>query len=292
MADLQRYISRELSHFVGGRKAEEEQYQLLLHVLRTGWLLHKPFDPNQPRTARLDFSRPISRDKTIDYEVVCFCDIPISDLAIHVGKYSKFGLAFKKEFLIDKGACPVFYVPNDSPVPIQPDDLFPLVDFVDRINEARGKGIVHRGLYFDASVRAILDLIVALDTFCWDDEANRYFKGVDASVFQDRFGQLLGLSNAQVAAVGNALKGKAEASRTIRRCTDFLVNWVFTFTKCFDAKQSFDHADNYYMEREWRIGNNVQFALSDVARVFFPASYATRFRADVPSYIGQITFID
>ena len=224
--------------------------------------------------------------------MVCFCDIPSSDLAIHVHKYSKFGLAFKKEFSIDKGACPVFYVANESPVPIAPDQLFAPGDFSDRINEARAKGIVHRGLYFDTSVRAILDLLVALDTFCCDED-DRYFKGTDPpDTFRGRFAYLLGLSPAQVAAVETALKDKPEASRTIRRCTDFLLNWVFTFTKCFDAKQSFEHEDNYYMEREWRIGDNVQFALNDVSRVFFPASYAARFRADLPPYIGQIIFVD
>src|ERR1700730_8093442 len=128
MIDVQRYVSSELSHFVGKDKPEQEQYQLLVYILKTGWLLHKPFDPTQPRTARLDFSRPISADKTIDYEVVCFCDIPSSDLAIHVRKYSKFGLAFKKEFLIEKGACPVFYVANEGPIPAQ--QLFSPGDFL------------------------------------------------------------------------------------------------------------------------------------------------------------------
>jgi len=60
----------------------------------------------------------------------------------------------------------------------------------------------------------------------------------------------------------------------------------------FSQLSSFEDEANYYMEREWRIGANVQFALSDVARIFFPASYAERFRVDMPSYFGQITFID
>ena len=52
MVDVQRYVSSELSHFVGKDKTEEEQqYQLLLHILKTGWLLHAPFDPTRPRTA-------------------------------------------------------------------------------------------------------------------------------------------------------------------------------------------------------------------------------------------------
>jgi hypothetical protein len=120
MVDLQRYVSNELSHFVGRCQPEEDQYQLLLRILRAGLLMHKPFNLAQQRTLRFNFSQP---DEITD-DVICFCDIPTSDLAIHVRKYSKFGLAFKKEFLIDKGACPVFYVANESLVPIGSDELF------------------------------------------------------------------------------------------------------------------------------------------------------------------------
>ena len=105
----QRYVSSELSHFVGKGKTEEEQYQLLVDkILKSGWITYVPHDPSQPRTAHLDLSKPISTDDVIKYQVVCFCDIPTSDLAIHVRKYSKFGLAFKKEFLIERGLAPSF----------------------------------------------------------------------------------------------------------------------------------------------------------------------------------------
>ena len=33
-------------------------------------------------------------------------------------------------------------------------------------------------------------------------------------------------------------------------------------------------------------------SLDDVARVFFPSSYAKRFRAEMPDYTGQISFVD
>jgi len=289
VVEMQRYVSSELSHFVGRGKAEEEQYKLLLDILRTGWLTYAPHDPTQPRTASLDFSRPISKDEVIKYQVVCFCDIPDTDLAIHVKKYGRFGLAFKKDFLIARGACPVFYVANETPVPAS--QIFKQVDFLDRIIAAREKGYVDRALYFDTSVRAILDLLAALDELCCDD-GDRYFKGFPASDFKPRFAQLMGLSPEHMSAVETALKGNQQALSTVRILTDFLLNYVFTFMKCFDAKRSFEDEANYYMEREWRIGANVQFALSDVARVFFPPSYAERFRADMPSYMGQISFID
>jgi abortive phage resistance protein AbiGi (putative antitoxin) len=289
MAHTQRYVSSELSHFVGKGMPVEEQYQLLVQkILKTGWLTYAPHDPTLPRTANLDLSRPISTDDAIKSQVVCFCDIPEAELAIHVGKYSKFGLAFRKEFLIERGACPVFYVANEGPIPVQ--QLFGPGDFLDRIKAAKAKGYVNRALYFDTSVRGILDLVAALDALCCE-ENERYFKGVSSSEFKTRFCQLLGLSSAQVASVEAALRGNTQAHQTTRMCADSLLNYVFTFMKCFDAKRSFDDEANYYMEREWRIGNNIQFTLHDVSRVFFPSSYARRFRADLPTYIGQISFI-
>jgi hypothetical protein len=45
---------------------------------------------------------------------ICFCDIPVTDLEIHMNKYSRFGLSFLKRFLIAKGANPVMYVAENS----------------------------------------------------------------------------------------------------------------------------------------------------------------------------------
>ena len=46
--------------------------------------------------------------------IVCFCDIPQSDLALHMDKYSRFGIAFRKDFLIEHGVTPVMYVPHNG----------------------------------------------------------------------------------------------------------------------------------------------------------------------------------
>ena len=45
---------------------------------------------------------------------ICFCDIPVTDLEIHMNKYSHFGLSFLKRFLIGKGANPAMYVAESS----------------------------------------------------------------------------------------------------------------------------------------------------------------------------------
>ena len=49
-------------------------------------------------------------------DCVCFADIPKSELQIHISKYSKFGIAFKKLFLAEKEANPVFYIENNSSI--------------------------------------------------------------------------------------------------------------------------------------------------------------------------------
>jgi hypothetical protein len=110
---LQRYISKELTHFVGRGLSEEEQYSFLVDsILKSGWLRHSPravvpgptevlqsggvslsIAPNDPDIPPGELYKP---------QVVCFCDIPVSDLEIHIRKYSPFGLSFLKPFLVEK----------------------------------------------------------------------------------------------------------------------------------------------------------------------------------------------
>lgn len=124
----QRYVSDELTHFVGrtlreevgdDEEREERRYELLSKVLRTGELLAiGPWlgDPEK----RPKVSRSVSWDPTQDLtgmftaSVVCFCDIPVDDVRIHMDKYSEFGLAFSREFLLQNGANPVLYLANDA----------------------------------------------------------------------------------------------------------------------------------------------------------------------------------
>lgn len=291
MPPPQRYVSPELSHFVGSKsKSDEQQYDILVNkILKPGQLTYPPHDPTLPRTAKLDLSKPISTDDLIKYQVVCFCDIPESELAIHVRKYGKFGLAFRKEFLVGKGASPVFYIANEAPVPAT--EVFCPDDFRDRVEEARKLGPLNKALYFDTSARGLFDLLAALDAiFCKEDE--RYIKGISADECKKRLAVLMGLTNEQIASAEAIVKGNSQSAKTIKMCIDFLINGVFTNMKCFNATKSFHDSDNYYMEREWRIGDNVKFDLDDVIRVFLPSSYAKRFRMELPTYTGQLSFVD
>jgi hypothetical protein len=111
----QRYVSPELTHFVGRRLSEDQQYSLLGNdILKAGWLMHPPIDGPQPNEV-LRGSPLVGGSRTPDVDnteaaysqVICFCDIPVTDLEIHMTKYSRFGLSFLKPFLVDKGANPV-----------------------------------------------------------------------------------------------------------------------------------------------------------------------------------------
>jgi len=134
----QRYISNKLTHFVGRADGGDEpkQYALLAKIIRDGELrvamltlvqggasksatkyppeLRKPGDLRPSAVAGTDGSLVLG-DMYARY-CVCFCDIPTSDLALHMERYSRFGLAFSKGYLVQHGASPVFYVARDADI--------------------------------------------------------------------------------------------------------------------------------------------------------------------------------
>ncbi|WP_068673346.1 abortive infection system antitoxin AbiGi family protein [Oceanobacillus sp. Castelsardo] len=106
---IQRYVSKELTHFVGRHKPEQERFNLLMDIIKSGWLLHKDIGENikiNPNAHGLE-------DIVIP-GITCFADIPINDLSLHMEKYSNFGLAFKKDILVEKGANPVYYLATNG----------------------------------------------------------------------------------------------------------------------------------------------------------------------------------
>lgn len=112
------YVSPDLTHFVGRGRDPEAQYQLLRKILRGGWLTHPPHHPG-PTSGNHATRRGglISTNDLYIEEIICFCDIPKDKCRIHMHKYGEFGISFSKEFLIARGASPVFYVANSSMVP-------------------------------------------------------------------------------------------------------------------------------------------------------------------------------
>ncbi len=147
---LQRYVSDELAHFVGRRHLghQEAQYDLLLKILTDGQL----HPGGAEEYAGLEMWSAIGQSHLCDEDmffppVVCFCDIPPDDLGIHMAKYGQFGLAFTKEWLVARGANPVFYVAaGASPVAV-----------------GEGEAPVPRADHFNKSITALFEALYEFD---------------------------------------------------------------------------------------------------------------------------------
>ena len=99
MRSVQRYVSDELTHFVGraivqrGGDPDEmaaEQYRVLVSILESKKLLPSSLDPGggpHPGVAT-SFNPKAALAEMFVSEVVCFCDIPVEDLGLHITKYA------------------------------------------------------------------------------------------------------------------------------------------------------------------------------------------------------------
>ncbi|RDW21314.1 hypothetical protein CWR48_02560 [Oceanobacillus arenosus] len=106
---IQRYVSKELTHFVGRHQPEGKRFDLLIEIIQSGLLLHK----NTTEDIRIN-THAHGLEDIVTPGITCFADIPINDLSLHMEKYSNFGLALKKDFLVEKGANPVYYIATNG----------------------------------------------------------------------------------------------------------------------------------------------------------------------------------
>lgn len=173
--------------------------------------------------------------------MVCFCDIPLCDLPLHIAKYSPFGVAFSKEFLANLGAMPVSYIPLKGRPSLLPYEEY-----------SRGR---------------VASQKVAFDHF-WE-----LYKKVEQ-------------------ALPRVEEENAVFSRDLRRLMAFLELHVISNFKFFDHLLFDDDEDHFYMEREWRVKQNVKFKLGDVARIILPETFGKQVRKDFPRFDGEIVFAD
>jgi hypothetical protein len=292
----QRYISNELTHFIGRSLNDEEaQYQLLLKIIRDGWLTHPPHDPTKPLDEHFDAAKLISADGLAVRGIVCFCDIPTTDYKLHISKYSSFGLSFAKSYLVKKGASPVYYIASDSLVfggfvIHKPSAL------ESELLKAVAANELPRSLYFDAMGMSLVNIISAFLYMMGDR------KGVNAPSnwsqeeleinMKISVKNVFGINDSDYDIIARLLEGKKEPTRVFKGFCQFVFFHLLGFVKAFDSRLPEEDVNNYYMEREWRVLGNVQFALADIERVIFPRAYAERFRRDIPDYMGQIQFAD
>lgn len=109
MQHTQRYTSSELFHFVGREDLDDDaRYLRLVTIVKSDVL--KPYISEGPSPAFvMNCNRKFSENEMFNPSMVCFRDIPVEGLGIHMQKYSYFGLSFSIAYLVKKGANPVFY---------------------------------------------------------------------------------------------------------------------------------------------------------------------------------------
>jgi len=252
----QNYVSTELTHFVGrGLKTAEEQFTLLLEILRTGGL--RPSYRGEfgaGITTRTDPKKPLTSNESVRAAALCFCDIPFDDLGTHMTKYSAFGLAFSKKFMLAQGASPVFYVAKNAAAPYSP-----------------GIGPRTLGEKFQLLRDDLASICARVNEYAYRNapeatSALRFTYRLSPPGTPDEL-QILGKLNA---------------------FASDLDQMVFAHLKSFDGLLPDDHIDNFYMEREWRKMNGLAFRLENVKRIIVPVDFESRLRREFSQYTGLI----
>ncbi len=259
MTTGQNYISPELIHFVGrGLTSDGDRYSLLCKILKSRELSAPPHSSLMYGNLIKDATKKFCSGQMFNPQVVCFCDIPINELSIHMSKYSQFGLSFPKQFLIRKGANPVFYLAQNSQVP----DFWGATHKKEKIDEGLTRGIPWQDIYSSMSRSDYFDQLMP--------QYDHFFERLESILENTKTPE------------SNALQMQ------VRDLRHFIDRHILSFIKCFDDQKTFDDPANFYMEREWRIIDNVQFTLDDVSNIFLPQQYITLLHKDVPDYHGKV----
>lgn len=270
MAD-QRYVSNELTHFVGRGLEPGNQYRVLREILISGRLRTRSSQGKDVDSHGVHINKEgrLSEDEMYAADVVCFCDIPLQDLPIHMRKYSYFGVAFLRSFMVKKGASPVFYQAKTAPlIPLRSPSQSnsDIVDMMRRAEAGEDLGQIAG------------EMIQRLKSTTRAEQFDRMIP--DFRRLLERLRDLHRGDGAE----------PAPLYWEIRTFLMFLDFDVFSNVKFFDDSLPEDDSLNYYMEREWRLFGDVEFALEDVRRIILPEESASSLHADFPQFAGQVTF--
>lgn len=260
----QRYISKELLHFVGRGMDTGEQFSLFVKILSEGWITHPPHNPNISGNLQVNGEASISNNEMYSPEITCFADIPLEDISLHMGKYSSIGLSFTKDFIAAAGGVPVHYLPIDASVNrlknLNSEDIQKIVSEYghDSLAEHMSE-TVSKGQHFDEMLSEYHELFDIFRT---------------------------------LAREADPTPGVSGLSKRVMELERFLGFHLFSYFKFFDHRKADDDPDNYYFEREWRIVGNLRFTLDDVKTVLIPSEFSRAFRERFPEYVGQVVFTD
>lgn len=252
------YVSEKLTHFVAASMQQDEdaQYDVLVNRILQDCLLTKPGNRPPAVLPQLDINRDalLTDNQMYVPQMVCFCDIPLKSLGVHIRKYGRFGLSFSKAFLVPKGARPVFYIPRAA------------------------------GTYGEADHKVTTHLPQQVaDRSAWDTIMGDFLDRLLKPLASDFLGEM----------VEWFARHPCKESQTFMSQALSLMNYLnrqfLAFTKCFDHSLPFDHEKNYYMEREWRVLGNVRFDLTDVRSVILPTAFVDRFSRAFPSLSDRTT---
>lgn len=285
MNKVQRYISKELTHFVGKGKDETEQFNILAKIISSGRLKpHANYVPPNGRISMPMLIRNISKNELYLPSIVCFCDIPFEDIEIHMQKYSRFGLSFKKEFLIKQGATPVFYVSKKTYI-----DLFGMNISEDTDSKEGNLSIIWDNVVamFGISTSDLLRAAAFKDKKL-DIEKEKEKSKEDISLFRIKGPK----PNVAIPFEDFEIVGSQFTLRDEVLIRTFLSLHVFNFLKFFYASKSDDDPENYYLEREWRVLGHVEFNIDNIATVIIPKLFSKEFRKEFPTYEGQLLLIE
>jgi len=76
-----------------------------------------------PRYCRETVYAPKRGTRQMIFPMICFCDLPLSQIKSHINRYGRYGLGLTKEWGIRNGLNPVTYVQKDSVVLLKVEQL-------------------------------------------------------------------------------------------------------------------------------------------------------------------------
>lgn len=263
------YTSNKVCHFVGRSLADNaERLKLLCQIIHEGVLLSHKSDNGdfQSRLVNGRSSMNLNGEVYTETRCVCFCDIPDDELNIHIHKYSKFGLGFKKDFIVAQGGRPVIYIPDK--ISLQEANAgilkYPVQRFFPELTQLAT---------FTSAILGIANI--------HNEITNAYNKNKTAQSELKVLTDVLDTSQ-----VFCNPKGLWGAIFTI-------INTVTTmnqFVKVFDPSLDDNDPNNYYMEREWRSLNDVFFSVDDIVNVYLPDDdiFVTNFVNEFPNLKDKV----